>query len=254
LEEKLGARPTRSAVRKANLLPQGSSRHAAIAAKLERKMKSDTVKQTLESRPDRRELIARGIMHSTRGIAPRLLGIAAQLEKRMTSDAVKRTLETRPDRAELIRRGIIVDKTPQEAAEASMERRSMLEHFLQTRPSARDVNETRRLSTAAVASHGIARQRRMRRESEDLDEEAAEAEREQWVLPRAKPGSVRARVALALKVAARLEALGYVDAAGKGALKEKVFDGNIDVFRAVQRFEENGDGAQLVEALLEEAR
>ena len=49
-------------------------------------------------------------------------------------------------------------------------------------------------------------------------------------------------------------ALGYVDAAGKGALKEKVFDGNIDVFRAVQRFEENGDGAQLVEALLEEAR
>ena len=67
---------------------------------------------------------------------------------------------------------------------------------------------------------------------------------------RAGVGSVRARVAVALKAAARLQALGYIDASGKGTLKEMVFGGNSAVFRCVQNFEEDGDGDALVEALL----
>ena len=161
-----------------------------------------------------------------------------------------------------------------EAAEAAFERRVLLEDFLVKRPSRREVE--RRISTAAVASHGLARQVRQHREERsgwetERRERKWEAEQhsahlhvdrvsrsraqmslvqKQWAQSRAGVGSVRARVAVALKAAARLQALGYIDASGKGTLKEMVFGGNSAVFRCVQNFEEDGDGDALVEALL----
>ena len=278
LEAQLKHRPTRAEVRNKGLLPQSqvSSSLRGVAAKLELQMKKDTLKSGLLTRSSRSELAKRGIMPKSK-LAPSLVGIGARLEKKIKTDHIRQSLERRPKREELIRRGILIDKSPMEAAEAAFERRVLLEDFLAKRPSRREVE--RRLSTVAVASHGLARQVRQQRE-ERIGWEAERRERRErkweaeqhsadrhvhhvsrsrvqmsllqkrWAQSRARVGSVRARVAVALKVAARLQALGYIDATGRGALKEKVFGGNPAVFRCVQDFEEDGDGDALVEALL----
>ncbi|KAL9935176.1 hypothetical protein V8E36_006252 [Tilletia maclaganii] len=109
LEKLLQNRTDAHTLQEQNILKSSSIAPAlqAAQAELEKHRLEDKLEGSFERRPDREDLIRRGIIKDDAHLAPALQAKAAELERAQLGDKLAGSLGARPEREELVKKGIL---------------------------------------------------------------------------------------------------------------------------------------------------
>eukprot|EP00948_MAST-09A_sp_MAST-9A-sp1_P001835 g1835.t1 len=245
----LTTRPAPSVLHDAGVL---QAKHIAprlqgVAATLERKMKSDNVDHMLQSRPQIDHLVERNIVEDD-WIAPSIQSRRKTLERAMTADKLKNKLSNwnRPTVQQVYESGLM---------EAPADWIQEVRAGYQRRHSSVSGYDPMEVPQEYLEDDGNEYDYYDYEDTDDVDDTELYADNQQYwpaVLPnqQTQQGTMlRKRYAIALSGAARLKAMGLIDRATLGVLKELILSNDRRVMAAVEVFEMDIDVDDMLDTL-----